>query len=212
VFRGVKFEENHDNVKSSKLTKWLRPPRVFALKVSVKDAVQSAKNKLAVGVKLTHDSIIKYYGRVEHNRRGWANAFIFSMELLHCDLYCYMSRYSSSLPKGQIENFASQLAAGLQYLHDEGYIHRDLKPANILIDTSLDVLKIGDLGNSRSFDPSVPMVVTEQVICAAPPYLREVCADLWQRIIVLSSTEHQNICSRQARTKAPLICGLQDAS
>ncbi|MBI4862203.1 MAG: protein kinase [Candidatus Riflebacteria bacterium] len=40
---------------------------------------------------------------------------------------------------------AGQIAEGLDFLHQQGFLHRDIKPANILLTVDRDV-KIGDLG------------------------------------------------------------------
>lgn len=40
----------------------------------------------------------------------------------------------------------TQLAKGLQAIHDVGYMHRDLKPENIMFFEDLTNLKIVDFG------------------------------------------------------------------
>eukprot|EP00466_Bigelowiella_natans_P007027 jgi/Bigna1/86456/estExt_fgenesh1_pg.C_100288 len=50
----------------------------------------------------------------------------------------------------QIWNYAAQLAAGLQHMHEKRVMHRDLKPANIML-TRDNRINIGDLGLSRYF-------------------------------------------------------------
>ena len=60
------------------------------------------------------------------------------------------------LPKGlplkEALYLFGQMAAGVQYLHDQGIVHRDLKPANIFIENSL--VKIGDYGLSKFISAS----------------------------------------------------------
>lgn len=53
-------------------------------------------------------------------------------------------------------NISIQILAGLQALHDNGFIHRDLKPSNCLLDRKHDedglVVKIADYGLAKSFE------------------------------------------------------------
>lgn len=44
----------------------------------------------------------------------------------------------------------SQVCAGMQYLHNNGFVHRDVKPSNILLFGD-GTVKIGDLGIAHSF-------------------------------------------------------------
>lgn len=50
----------------------------------------------------------------------------------------------------QIWNYAAQMTAGLQHMHEKRVMHRDLKPANIML-TKDNRINIGDLGLSRFF-------------------------------------------------------------
>ena len=45
-------------------------------------------------------------------------------------------------------NFAAEIAAGLDFLHDQNILHRDLKPSNILLDFSRNIY-ISDFGLAR---------------------------------------------------------------
>ncbi|XP_037087580.1 mitogen-activated protein kinase kinase kinase 1-like [Pollicipes pollicipes] len=44
--------------------------------------------------------------------------------------------------------YSRHLVDGLAYLHDNGILHRDLKGANLLVDSTGETLKIGDLGTA----------------------------------------------------------------
>lgn len=46
---------------------------------------------------------------------------------------------------GAILNHALEVAQGVRYVHDMGYVHRDIKPMNILLD-DIWVAKISDFG------------------------------------------------------------------
>ena len=52
------------------------------------------------------------------------------------------------LTRNQALSVCLQVARGLEYIHDEGFIHRDIKPANILL--SSQGAKIADFGLVRS--------------------------------------------------------------
>lgn len=64
-----------------------------------------------------------------------------------------------------MKDWIKQLASGLEYLHNKGFIHRDLKPGNVFF--SLDsteehkILKIGDLGLATKTD-GAPRITVRQ--------------------------------------------------
>lgn len=43
-----------------------------------------------------------------------------------------------------------QMAAALEYVHEQGYIHADVKPENILVDGGLGHIILNDLGHAYS--------------------------------------------------------------
>jgi eukaryotic-like serine/threonine-protein kinase len=58
------------------------------------------------------------------------------------------------LPIGDLLNYSSQIAAGLQKAHGTGIVHRDLKPDNLLI-TDGDQVKIIDFGLAKAANQSL---------------------------------------------------------
>ena len=76
--------------------------------------------------------------------------FYFRMEYLPCgDLQSLIARRNGRIFTEQFCLFVlSQLANGLEYLHNKQLIHRDIKPSNILIKED-GTIKIGDFGTAR---------------------------------------------------------------
>ena len=57
-----------------------------------------------------------------------------------------------ALQAAQILRIGMQIASGLAAAHAQGLVHRDIKPANILLENSVERVKITDFGLARSID------------------------------------------------------------
>ena len=73
------------------------------------------------------------------------------MELCAASLdQLYLSDNDPKKYKGQVPNklaILCQIASGLAYIHEKGFVHRDIKPQNILISsTDPAVMKLADFG------------------------------------------------------------------
>jgi mitosis inhibitor protein kinase SWE1 len=54
-------------------------------------------------------------------------------------------RSEGLVPNNTVWHVVHDVCAGLQHIHDCGYVHLDIKPANLLI-TGAGTLQIGDFG------------------------------------------------------------------
>ncbi|CAL2049493.1 unnamed protein product [Caenorhabditis brenneri] len=76
-----------------------------------------------------------------------------------------------------MKDWIKQLASGLDYLHEKGYIHRDLKPGNVFfsLESKPDhqILKIGDLGLATKTD-GAPKITMRQDSDSSAKHTRNV--------------------------------------
>ena len=76
-----------------------------------------------------------------------------------------------ALPPDGTYDVCTQLAEGLQAIHDEGIVHRDLKSSNIMIDPR-GVARLMDFGIAKSVEPGLVHGVTATgVIVGTPEYM-----------------------------------------
>ncbi|TNJ27126.1 Kinase, NEK [Giardia muris] len=93
-------------------------------------------------------------------------------------------KLKQSFSDDEVWKFVAQLASGLSYLHEEGYLHRDLKPEHIFLTDTMDCciagftlstrMKPGELAHTfcGSLLLMAPEFFEEQMECRAP-------VDIW---------------------------------
>jgi WD40 repeat protein len=76
---------------------------------------------------------------------------------------------SGPLELKEILRIGLQIAEGLDAAHRQGLIHRDIKPANILLDNSVERVKITDFGLARAVDDA--SVSQSGLVAGTPLYM-----------------------------------------
>jgi eukaryotic-like serine/threonine-protein kinase len=128
---------------------------IRALKVLSRDEIRRNEtivlrfdNEILVCKKLSHPNIVKIYdgGVTAHG------VYFISMELLDGgSLSSRIKDYENPLQFPDSLRILRDVAAALQYAHEQKVIHRDLKPDNILFNQAGD-LKIVDFGLARDME------------------------------------------------------------
>ena len=69
----------------------------------------------------------------------------------------------------EVLRIGMQVAAGLAAAHAQGLTHRDIKPANILLENSVQRVKITDFGLARLGENSPP--ADSKILAGTPQYM-----------------------------------------
>ncbi|KXN83214.1 Cytokinesis protein sepH [Leucoagaricus sp. SymC.cos] len=140
--------------------------RVRAVRTANKSGSKARKimrvqvGELALLTHVSHPSVTPLYGTylsAEHNPR----ICIVSPWMENGDLANYLTKFPDT-PRIPL---MSDVAAGLQFLHDMGIIHADLKAKNILVSQSRRAM-LADIGVSAVLNTSVAMLADVEVSAA----------------------------------------------
>lgn len=108
-----------------------------------KTAAARFKNEVLASYEVVHPNVVRAY---EYINDG--DLVAYTMEFVGGgDLADKMSR-AEPMSLSEFIRIVSQMAAGVQAIHDAGIVHRDIKPENILLTTEGNV-KITDFGIAR---------------------------------------------------------------
>src|SRR5207249_6152240 len=86
-------------------------------------------------------------------------------------------RQHGPLELPEVLRIGMQIASGLAAAHAQGLVHRDIKPANILLENSVERVKITDFGLARAADDA--SLTQSGVIAGTPMYMapEQACGD-----------------------------------
>ena len=165
-----------------------------AIKILNKESLKTAEDKELVQIEIGilklchHPNIVRLLDHLENTDY----IYIVTEYIEGGTLSKYLKKKKFNFSERQASNIMSQIASGVQYLHQYGIVHRDLKPGNIMITQQNDfgVIKIMDFGLSKIVSPSEKMVegygtlsyVAPEVLLRTP-YNKEV--DIWSMGVIL---------------------------
>eukprot|EP00668_Euglena_longa_P042425 GGOE01056136.1.p1 GENE.GGOE01056136.1~~GGOE01056136.1.p1 ORF type:complete len:355 (+),score=101.33 GGOE01056136.1:77-1141(+) len=146
----------------------------YALKVIPNEGtnVSSAYARIALVKKLSHSNVVKYHN---HFARQYGGVSCLCIQMEYCssgllsDYIRVKAHHKSSLSATRVQDFATQLASALAYIHDQGFIHGDLRSANVLMEKKQ--LKLMSFGSPLWLERRglTPRCITGGCKAYAPP-------------------------------------------
>lgn len=127
---------------------------VKQIKLGAKSWDEACKStELAALRQLRHPFIVRLKELLRSQLDG---SLYYIFEYVDSDLFRLVRQNPSGLEESFGAVLARQLFAGLAHIHQHNFFHRDIKPENILYETSRQVLRIADFGESRSLRARPP--------------------------------------------------------
>jgi len=112
--------------------------------------VNAVRQEIVVMSLIEERSILRLFGYCQFQERKDQTIYYLVVELMDCSLQQWLDERVEVDILGLL-SLASNIADGIQTLHNYNIIHRDIKPANILLDVSQHSVRavVGDLGLAR---------------------------------------------------------------
>ncbi len=128
------------------------------------DAVRRFLREVESARKLEHPNIVRA------GASGEDKGFHYVMEYVAGETLGARIKREEALPSDEAAKMVLQVAYGLKYAHEQGYIHRDIKPDNVIVNPE-GVAKILDLGLSKNIDEAQTFRTVTGVTLGTPHYM-----------------------------------------
>ncbi|XP_066912872.1 mitogen-activated protein kinase kinase kinase 3-like isoform X2 [Clytia hemisphaerica] len=114
----------------------------------IEKQVQELDNEIGVLRNLSHKNILRYYG---FEKVKPSSMYIFMEYMPGGSMYALLQE-KGGLNEDHLRMYTAQILEGVAYLHKNLVIHRDIKGANILLDSSLQNVRLADFGLSKKIE------------------------------------------------------------
>lgn len=118
------------------------------------DSVKQLQREFAIAQQLTHPNLL----RLNHFDSSSEHIFLLMEYLNGENVDEYRTRKAGQLESEEVKRFLEDIAAPLDFLHDQGVVHLDLKPHNLMYCQTTGgerQLKITDFGISKSLKEQI---------------------------------------------------------
>ena len=140
--------------------------KVMAPQLAVNDRARQRFTREARAVAtINHPNVVTIHAVSEHR-----NVPYLVMEYVAGESLEHRIRHRRPLPPVEIVRIAAQIADGLAAAHAVGTIHRDVKPANVMLENTVDRVKISDFGLAQIALDCAELTPTDQVL-GTPSYM-----------------------------------------
>ena len=135
------------------------------------------RREIRMARRVSHPNVCRVHD-IGSFRRGSEEINFLAMELIDGESLAQLIGARGGLPLEEALPLISQMAQGLQALHDEGIVHRDFKPSNVMIRESREAAAPGvvitDFGLARpvGIDPeTVSSITATGLLLGTPEYM-----------------------------------------
>lgn len=138
---------------------------VLAIKFNKERPDLRMRQESALLSKLKHPNIISFICNIERESFGFVMKYAYGGNLDQ-----FLKKSAVPLANEYLYSFSLQINAGLNYLHNNGYVHLDLKPENILLEGSNKQpdtrLLLTDFGAAAKIGQNKGYAVTTAIYCS----------------------------------------------